>query len=419
MSCFALLDDCYATEADPRSRLYSGYLHEHRCLNPTDLDHCWSQAQADLQQGRYALVLIDYEWGTQYLPRRDFDVHSPSLRFLIFDGCEKKSKPQIDVWLDQRSLHSSPVNIITPLIEWMKPSVDTAAYQRAIGHIQEWIRQGQTYQINYTYQWQGWAEGSPLELYKRLRQTQPVPFGALISLDDSTNPGTENHPWILSFSPELFVRHHQGQLTTRPMKGTAPRHSDSAQDAQNADWLLNNEKNRAENLMIVDLLRNDLGQIAQMGSVQVSELFSIEHYPTLHQMTSTITAQLQNGLDVPDVIQALFPCGSITGAPKHHTLSLIHQLETTPRGLYTGTIGWIDPVVAADSCPSFCFSVAIRTLMLGSENDQGQRPVELGIGSGIVADSIAEDEHQETLLKAQFLTSAFQDKQNLRKTFPT
>jgi para-aminobenzoate synthetase / 4-amino-4-deoxychorismate lyase len=413
MTCFALLDDCHATEDDPRSRLYGGYLHEHRCLKPTDLDPCWQRAQADLRQGRYALVLIDYEWGTQHLPRREFDSHAPSLRFLIFERCEKKSKSQIDVWLDQKCLHSSSKNAPAPEIQWLKPTVDAATYQLAINRIQEWIRQGQTYQINYTYQWRGWAQGQPYEIYKRLRQTQPVPFGALIALADSTNPSAENQSWILSFSPELFVQHHQGQLSTKPMKGTAPRHTDSAKDAQNADWLLNNEKNRAENLMIVDLLRNDLGQIAQMGSVRVSELFSIEHYPTLHQMTSTVTAQLQNGLDVPDVIRALFPCGSITGAPKRHTLSLIHQLEATPRGLYTGAIGWIDPVVTADSCPSFCFSVAIRTLVLGAENDQGQRPVELGIGSGIVADSIAEDEHQETLLKAQFVTRAFQ------KTIPT
>jgi para-aminobenzoate synthetase / 4-amino-4-deoxychorismate lyase len=408
MSCFALLDDCNATEADPRSRLYSGYLGEHCCTHPTDLEACWQRVRSCLQQkpdlgkGCYAVVLMDYDWATQHLARPQTDQNQARLRFLMFERCEKKSKHQIDEWLNQKCAADFEKNKYPAQLIDFKPTMDASHYQTAIERIQAWIRQGQTYQINYTYRCRGWAQGSPFALYQHLRQTQPVPFGALLALPDSTST-PQHQNWILSFSPELFVQHHQGELSARPMKGTAPRSVDLAQDAQNADWLRHNEKNRAENLMIVDLLRNDLGQIAKLGSVQVPELFSIEPYATLHQMTSTVTAQLKKGLDVPDVLRALFPCGSITGAPKHHTMALINEIESAPRGLYTGAMGWIDPIDDLKECPSFCWSVVIRTLLLGTENAEGLRAVEMGVGSGIVADSLAADEYQETLLKTQFL----------------
>jgi para-aminobenzoate synthetase / 4-amino-4-deoxychorismate lyase len=408
MSCFALLDDCNATETAPCSRLYSAYLGEIRCTQATDLNACWDQARSGLQQGQFAVVLIDYEWGALHLMsshRQHTDLNEPSLRFLMFERCEKKSSSQVDDWLAQKSDSDSKKYTQAASIEWVQQSLEKASYQKSITQIQEWIRQGQTYQINYTYQCQGWAQGSPFELYQKLRAKQPVQFGALIHFEAHSK--STAYPWILSFSPELFVRHHQGELSTRPMKGTAPRDSNPTQDAENAHWLQHNPKNRAENLMIVDLLRNDLSKIAKMGSVQVSNLFKIESYASLHQMTSTITAQLKNGLNMPDVLRALFPCGSITGAPKHHTQSLINKLETTPRGLYTGAIGWVDPITADEVCPSFCFSVVIRTLMLGTQNAQGQRAVTMGVGSGIVADSVAEDEYQETQLKARFVSDAF------------
>ncbi|HEY8710462.1 MAG TPA: chorismate-binding protein, partial [Burkholderiaceae bacterium] len=231
---------------------------------------------------------------------------------------------------------------------------------------------------------------------------QPVAYGALIALPaagDTLDATTH----VLSCSPELFLRHAQGLLTARPMKGTAARADGAESDSETARHLSIDIKNRAENLMIVDLLRNDLGRLAQIGSVTVPELFAIEPYSTVFQMTSTVQARLRPEVGFPEVLRAAFPCGSITGAPKHHTMQLIADLESTPRGLYCGAIGWMDAPQSSERCGAFCLSVAIRTVTLGREA-HGLRPAHLGIGAGIVADSRADDEFDECRLKARFLT---------------
>jgi para-aminobenzoate synthetase/4-amino-4-deoxychorismate lyase len=210
--------------------------------------------------------------------------------------------------------------------------------------------------------------------------------------------------WVISASPEMFVRNIAGQLTARPMKGTASRLDNVQADRERAHWLQNDTKNRAENVMIVDLLRNDLGRISVTGSVKVPKLFSIETYKTVHQMTSTVTSTLRSDVGFGDVLRALFPCGSITGAPKVHTMDLIAGLESSPRGLYCGSIGWIDRPSHSSQTGSFCLSVAIRTLAIGPAH-QGLRPVQLGVGSGVVLDSDAHDEYWETQAKARFLTT--------------
>ena len=209
-------------------------------------------------------------------------------------------------------------------------------------------------------------------------------------------------------SPELFLRHQAGRVTARPMKGTAGRLRCPESDSEAARLLQQDVKNRAENLMIVDLLRNDLGRIAEVGTVQVPSLFAIEPYATVFQMTSTVQARLQPGITMPTLLRATFPCGSITGAPKHHTMDLIAGFETTPRGLYCGAIGWVDAPQAGagySSLGDFCLSVAIRTLVLGApDTDSGARPLTLGVGAGIVQDSVAAEEFEECRLKARFLT---------------
>ena len=287
----------------------------------------------------------------------------------------------------------------------LESSVDEAAFTQAIHRIQEAIRAGETYQVNYSYRLHGQAYGSPVGLYRRLRALQPVAFGAYIQLPgaEAQHPRDAETTHVLSCSPELFLRHEDGLLTARPMKGTASRTRTPEADSETARHLSLDVKNRAENLMIVDLLRNDLGRIAQTGSVRVPDLFAIEPYPTVFQMTSTVQARVRPEVDFPALLRAVFPCGSITGAPKHHTMDWIARLESTPRGLYCGTIGWVDAPQGDARLGSFCLSVAIRTITLGAQAS-GLRPARLGIGAGIVLDSQVDEEFEECRLKSRFLT---------------
>jgi para-aminobenzoate synthetase/4-amino-4-deoxychorismate lyase len=232
-----------------------------------------------------------------------------------------------------------------------------------------------------------------------------VPYGALIALDDGSA--------VLSLSPELFVRHSDGLLTARPMKGTAPAAppAQQAENQQRANALAADPKNRAENLMIVDLLRNDIARVAVTGSVEVPALFDVQRYASVLQMTSTITAQLRDDATLPDIFDALYPCGSITGAPKRRTMEIIRELEPDARGIYTGAIGWFDPRKDSNlgQVGDFCMSVPIRTLTLQPQGADGVRRGEMGVGAGIVFDSNAGDEYAECKLKARFLTGLQND----------
>jgi para-aminobenzoate synthetase/4-amino-4-deoxychorismate lyase len=401
VDCFALLDDREATRERPVSRLYTGFVREHRSTDPATLDALWSQVDADLGDGLHALLLADYEWGAKLLkaghsrlPPGDRSV----LRVLMFRDLARLSEGEVAAWLERRDALDAERGAASGVMN-LAPSVDRAEFTQAIARIHEAIAAGETYQVNYTYRLHGQAYGSPVSLYRALRTRQPVSYGALVALPGGDEPVTH----VLSRSPELFLRHESGLLTARPMKGTAARFSPPEGDSETARLLAEDVKNRAENLMIVDLLRNDLGRVALIGSVKVPALFAIEPYATLFQMTSTVQARLRPEVGVPDLLRAVFPCGSITGAPKHHTMELIAGLESTPRGLYCGAIGWIDAPKGGARCGDFCLSVAIRTLSLGPES-QGLRPLALGIGAGIVQDSRAADEFDECLLKARFLT---------------
>jgi para-aminobenzoate synthetase / 4-amino-4-deoxychorismate lyase len=406
---FALLDDSSAgTGASPRAcRLYTDFSHEHRCTDPATLEACWAAVAADQQRGLHALLLADYEWGAKLLgagcERLQADDAS-ALRLLMFRDMRPLSAAQAAEWLQQQDADQPVPTPAGPMA--LSASVDEAAFHAAISAIHEAIRDGETYQVNYTYRLSGRAHGSPVGLYRRLRARQPVAYGAFIALPPEPQAGAVTH--LLSLSPELFLRHEAGLLTARPMKGTAGRLHVPESDSEAARLLQQDVKNRAENLMIVDLLRNDLGRIAQVGSVNVPALFAVEPYATVFQMTSTVQAQLNPDIGFPELLRATFPCGSITGAPKHHTMDLISRFESTPRGAYCGAIGWIDapaPGAAYSSIGDFCLSVAIRTLALGAEDPlQGSRPLRLGIGAGIVQDSVAADEYDECRLKARFLT---------------
>ncbi|WP_421882345.1 chorismate-binding protein [Methylibium sp.] len=405
VDAFALLDDRAATAERPSSRLYTGHVRTHRCDDPAALDAVWRAVEADQRAGLHAVLLADYEWGAKLLQagRRAGDERA-ALRVLLFRELQHLSADEAGRWLAtvEGAAEPGPAGSLD-----VQASVDREAFHSAIGRIHEAIRAGETYQVNYTYRLDFQAHGTPVALYRRLRARQPVPYGAFIALpaDEAAASGVTH---VLSCSPELFVRHAQGQLVAKPMKGTAPRRAVLEGDSETARLLSLDTKNRAENLMIVDLLRNDLGRIARTGSVKVPELFEVESHATVFQMTSTVRAELADGIDLPTVLRAVFPCGSITGAPKHHTMELIAGLESTPRGLYCGAIGWVDlppaaPAAAGAACGDFCLSVAIRTLTLGPDRD-GLRAGRLGIGAGIVLDSEAEDEYGECQLKGRFLT---------------
>ncbi|HZB89220.1 MAG TPA: chorismate-binding protein, partial [Terracidiphilus sp.] len=311
----------------------------------------------------------------------------------------------------------------------MAPELHEAAFARRIAAIHEWIRAGDVYQLNFTFPLRGRAMGGAAAVYARLRARQPVEYGALVHWREGRQ--------VLSFSPELFFAIENSpppaiptpmdeigcprslafgdrgkqdfnptqflsrgaalapptrRITTRPMKGTARRGRTTAEDAAIAAGLRADEKNCAENVMIVDLLRNDLGRLCRFGSVRAEELFAVERHPTLWQMTSTVTGELRADVGIAEIVQALFPCGSVTGAPKVRAMQLIADLEDGPRDVYTGAIGHFSPERTV-------FNVAIRTLDIEGEHAR------MGVGSGVVIDSDAGDEYRECLLKAAFLAS--------------
>ncbi|WP_261546309.1 aminodeoxychorismate synthase component I [Burkholderia multivorans] len=395
---FALLDDCDSTASARSSRLYSGFVRERVCTDPARLGALDAALAQDLRDGLHAVVVGDYEFGRNL--QRAQPGHAP-LRFLLYARCERLSRAEVDAWLAAQDGADTPS---IAGVAHVRKSVTRDAFGAAIAAVHDALRAGDSYQINYTYRLNFDVFGTPLALYRRLRARQPVRYGALIALPDGA--------WIVSCSPELFVEKHGELLRARPMKGTAPRSADPQQDAASAAFLANDPKNRAENVMIVDLLRNDVSRIARTGTVRVPALFSVEPYASVWQMTSTVEAGWRDGTTFADMLRALFPCGSITGAPKHKTMQLIDAIETTPRGLYTGTIGWLDaPRDAAAACGDFCLSVAIRTLTLdappaSAPADDDRRRGTMGVGAGIVLDSVAADEYAECELKARFLTDA-------------
>ncbi|GLQ58174.1 aminodeoxychorismate synthase component I [Devosia nitrariae] len=333
------------------------------------------------REGLWAAGYLSYELGFLFeerlaplLPER---TATPLLWFGLYGAVAELTRAEADAWLvAEAGPAGEAVDVVAGL--------DEAAYARAFDRVEALIAAGDTYQVNLTFKARFALDGDAVALYRDLARKQPVAYGALIR--------TEDH-WVLSRSPELFIARKGDRLFARPMKGTMRRGRTLAEDATQRLSLAADEKNRAENLMIVDLLRNDLGRIAEIGSVRVTDLFTVETYRSLHTMTSGIEARGKPGLSPVDILANLFPCGSITGAPKLRAMEIIHEVETEPRGLYTGAVGYVAP------SGDLAFNVAIRTASIGNDGSG-----EIGIGGGIVADSRAADEYREALLKMKFLT---------------
>ena len=383
MPYFALFDDAVSG----RAKLYQNHV-ESRLFHHNELDSLDDALQKGWQKGLHSVLFADYEFG---LPLMGMDSErGGNLALHWFADC---ADIDAESWLAQNS-DDLPAGISTP-----QSSVSEADYLDHIRQIHEAIRRGDTYQINYTTRLHLQAYGNPVSLYRRLRQ--PVPYAVLSHLPDAAGKSA----WTLCFSPELFLKiGADGTISTEPMKGTAPILGDG-QDERRAAELQADPKNRAENVMIVDLLRNDLGKIAQTGKVCVPEPFKVSRFGSVWQMTSTIQAQALPHISAADILRAAFPCGSITGAPKRMSMQIIESLEAEPRGLYTGSIGYLKPCAGGLGFEGI-FNVVIRTLSLKPVSDPISDDLYhgvYGVGSGIVIDSDPAAEYRECGWKASFL----------------
>jgi para-aminobenzoate synthetase/4-amino-4-deoxychorismate lyase len=319
--------------------------------------------------------------------------NGPLIWFGAFDSYETIPAGRVPQWLDGNS-GGGPA-AIGPL----SPQISLGAYKRAFDDLHEAIQAGDIYQANLTFPLAGSWHGDPVALYSAIRPAAGAGYGGIVF---------DGSHWLLSFSPELFFSLKQGSAVVRPMKGTRPRSRDAQEDNRLARELASSTKDRAENLMIVDLMRNDLSRVAVPGSVKVEDGFAVETYPTVHQMVSTAHARLQEGMAAIDLIRALFPCGSVTGTPKIRAMELIGKVERDPRGAYCGAIGRID-AAGPNGTGDAAFNVAIRTMRLRPEGDGGGR-AELSVGSAIVADSEALCEWRECLVKGGFVQQSVQQR---------
>ena len=334
------------------------------------VDHL-REIELEVANGAYAVGFVSYDAA----PALDSSLlaHAakdfPFLWFGLYRHCNKlECMP--DIKGDEYSL-----------ADW-QPSLSWSNYQAAIDSIKQHIHDGDTYQVNYTHKLVAKFQGDPWTMFIDLYRAQQSRYSAYIDM---------GRYQVLSVSPELFLQRSKNSLLSKPMKGTIARGISAEQDKSNINWLRNSAKNRAENLMIVDMLRNDMGKIADTGSVDVQHLFDIESYPTVYQMTSTVKANTSK--KISEILSAMFPCASVTGAPKAKTMQIIKQLEPQSRGVYTGSIGFLKPDGSSQ------FNVAIRTVLVDSQNNRA----EYGVGGGIVWDSNAESEYDECKIKAAVL----------------
>jgi len=387
-----LLETTRVAASEDRSLLFSQPQEVISCRQTKDMSASLQKIEHALRDGYYVAGFLAYEAGYAFektlafpcdgaMPLLWFGVYEEPVIYNHVNRSFECGRPQAERLAEQ--LVEIKFEEACELA--LQPSMTETEYREAIAAIKSYIAKGDTYQVNFTFKLRFPLQDGIAALYHRLRRAQRVSYSAFLSLPEYC---------ILSLSPELFFRWEDRRLTLKPMKGTAHRGRTLDEDEQQKLALLHSEKNRAENLMIVDLLRNDAGRIAETGSVHVPRFFDIERYETVLQATSTITANLRAENAIADLLRSLFPCGSITGAPKIRTMQIIHELEKEPRGVYTGAIGYFAPQRKA------VFNVAIRTVVLNRENGDA----EMGIGSGVVWDSEAEGEYRECLLKARFLT---------------
>ncbi|MEE8227083.1 MAG: chorismate-binding protein, partial [Kiloniellales bacterium] len=326
---FVLLDDSLGLEG--RCRLFEAPVEVVRCDRPEDAPAALARVADAARRGLYAAGFLSYELGyllePKLAPLLPAQRCQPLIWFGLFDEPQELDPAGAGRWVEERQAGGYRVDDL-------RLSVDRRDYLAAAGRVKDYIAAGDVYQINLTFKYLFGFSGDPLALYAALRRRQRVAYGAMVSAQDFQ---------VLSLSPELFLRVREGVAEARPMKGTAARGASPDDDAAQRAWLRHDEKSRAENLMIVDLLRNDLGRVAEIGSVKVTDLFTVESYPTLYQMTSGISARLRPGVGLAELAQGLFPCGSVTGAPKMRAMEIIRELEPAPRGIYTGAIGMVAP----------------------------------------------------------------------------
>jgi len=350
---------------------------------PGELDAAFARIQAAQARGKWLALLLDYAlgaWLDPALAQDDYPWTSPRLTAWVFARVEHTQPWPIPALNSKLHLESTP-------------GTDYATYCHTVQTLRAAMAQGDFYQVNYTFPIQLTAHGDLSHLYRVIANAHPSAHAVWFRDARRT---------ILSFSPELFVARQGAQMTVRPMKGTAARHTDPVQDHRNAQTLQHSQKDRAENLMIVDLLRNDLGRIATPGSVRVPALFSLEKYPSVWTLTSTVTAHAP-ACSLRDILTALFPCGSVTGAPKIAAMRTLRRMESQARGIYCGSLGWLAPN------GDLSLNVAIRTMEFPQAAAQRDRMVHtgvFGVGGGIVYDSQPAQEWQECLWKARLLNGS-------------
>lgn len=347
-----------------------------RADNPQDFEAAWIALQQAHDAGKWLAGFLSYEAGylleAKLQPLLPEKRKMPLLCFGVFDGPSEES-------LHHRC-DDDATFLRNPVAQW---SFDE--YQTRFLRLHRHLREGDCYQGNLTFPIHAEWGGDPLTLFNALTRRQPVRYASFCNLGG---------PVVLSRSPELFFEvGGEGWIETHPMKGTMPRGATPQEDEQNREFLMNDPKNQAENRMIVDLLRNDISLISEVGTLDVPELFRVESYPTVHQMISRVRAKLKSGLSLHSIFRALFPCGSITGAPKISAMEILRALESGPRDIYCGSLGWIEPN------GRMRFNVAIRTISLHDDN----RAI-FNVGGGVVFDSTARAEYDECLLKARFAT---------------
>ena len=370
-----LFDDARDGGAPPR--LYRRPVRRLEARAMDEVEPLLTALEAGVAEGAHAAGYLAYEASYALDPKLVPVARLPDgplAWFGLFDGYET---PDLGDFIDP-----SGASTARP-----QPRIAQADYEAGVRKVREHLFAGDFYQANLTFGNEVAITGSPLAIYAHLRERQRGGWGGVVDTGDT---------WLTSLSPEQFFTIRGGVIEAKPMKGTAPRRAVAAADRDEAQLLAADPKQRAENLMIVDLMRNDLARLSEPGSVEVPDLFKVESFPTVHQMVSRITARLRPGVTAVDALRTIFPCGSITGAPKIAAMLALRDLEPEPRGAYTGSMGWIEP--GGDAA----FNVLIRTL----EGRAGHTYARLGLGSGLVVDSEPRNEWAECCLKGEFVAGS-------------
>ena len=377
---FVLLDANY--HDDDISHLFRDPVEIISVTGDEDITTAMARLEQGLDKGLFAAGFVSYEAAHQFDPAlvtvAAGDAEEVTVCFGLFRDHIELSKAEADALMAAAAEgHDFHLTL-------SHSSRDIDSYLDDIADLKRHITAGDTYQTNYTYRISGAVHGDLLALYEEMRHQQPVSYGGFVQLPDV--------PVYLSRSPELFFRKNGNRLVTRPMKGTAPRGANDAEDRDIVHAMLQDGKTQSENTIIVDLLRNDFGRVAATNSVSVDAYLSTERYKSVHQLTSTISCEVPDDLSIQSLFAGVFPCGSVTGAPKVRTMQIISALEKQKRGIYTGSIGYILPN------RDMCFNVAIRTLSVNADGH-----AEVGVGGGIVHESDGKTEYAECAAKMAFL----------------